>query len=285
LNPSTRISNLAELVGSLAIPPSKVVSSDDTVASGIGQLRKNNFEALKIKKTHDGGKPERPLAFSAYSVVSMLVGIGPPSYKNFLSEPCVEGALAVGTASDDSDIQSLCHVYETTTLGYALVHDAKKNADADENSRMVSVRDLLKLYQKKVIYSRLSLGDVASSPIFSLSRGTKLDATLAEMVRRKFRRVQLVGTKSVISDTQILAYLFGEERMAMISRKPERLLDGVLEDIEQEDIPWTNSASSLSDVASLLISKKVGCAMSEKGVATPWDLIVKPWRLGELRIN
>ena len=279
--PSARIANLTELITSLEISPSKTVRSDATVASAITLLRNSNFEVLRIEDAHEGFSSSRPITFSGYSIISKLVELHSSSFRSFLAGSCVEGAMGVGTIGDRSDIQSLCHVFESTTLGYALIHDEKRTS----GGYIVSVRDLLKLYQKKLISSRLSVNDIASSPVFYLSRGTRLDATLMEMVRRKFRRVQVLGTKQFVSDAQILSHLFGEERMAMISRKPERLLDGVLEDIESIDVQWVNGDSNLADAANLLVSKKVDCATSEKGVVTPWDLIVKPWRLGELRIN
>ncbi len=282
--PSSRITNLAELIVSLGIERPKVIHSKETVSSAIAQLQENNFGVLRIEDDLDEEKissSSRPLIFSGYSIISKLVELRPSRYRVFLDEPCVEGALAVGTIGDKSDLQSLCHVFESTTLGYALVHDYEKNIS---NGSIVTVKDLLKMYQKKFISSRLSVNDVASTPMFALSRGTRLDRTLAEMVRRKFRRVQILGTRLLVSDSQILAYLFGEERMRKISKKPERLLDGILEEVKSIEPPWVNGNSNLFDAAILLISKMFDCAMSDGGLVTPWDLIVKPWRLGELRI-
>ena len=181
-----------------------------------------------------------------------------------------------------SDLQSLFHVFETTTMGHALVHeDEVKNG----KGHIVTVKDLMKLYQGEFISSRLTIDDVASAPVFALSRGTRLDRALTEMVRRKFRRVQILGTRLLTSDNQILGYLFGEERMKKISNKPERLLDGVLEDVKSVEPLWISGRSNLKDAAVSLVSKMSDCAMSDRGMVTPWDLIVKPWRLGGLTIG
>ena len=196
----------------MGIERPKVIHSKETVSSAIAQLQENNFGVLRIEDDLDEEKissSSRPLIFSGYSIISKLVELRPSRYRDFLDEPCVEGALAVGTIGDKSDLQSLCHVFESTTLGYALVHDYEKKNSS--NGSIVTVKDLLKMYQKKFISSRLSVNDVASAPMFALSRGTRLDRTLAEMVRRKFRRVQILGTSHLFRTVKYLP-IFLEKR-------------------------------------------------------------------------
>ena len=103
------------------------------------------------------------------------------------------------------------------------------------------------------------------------------------MLHRKFRRVQLVGTRAVVSDGELLAYLFSKDRLKL-ARSPERLLDGTLEEIESREVSWLEDSRKLKDAADYLYTRDQEIILTDRGLITPWDLTIKPWRLGELRI-
>ena len=171
-------------------------------------------------------------------------------------------------------------MFETTSLGFAEVR-----RDNRAPQIILSLKSFLPLYESGVFSSTMTLGDVASSPVFSLSRGTKFDQTLREMLHRKFRRVQIAGTEPVVSDREVLSYLFSEDRLKKVAKSPERLLDGTLEEIEGREAPWLEASRKLGDAAKDLLSKDHETVLTDRGLITPWDLTIRPWRLGGLKIG
>lgn len=254
------------------------VSPSASLLSAIASLRSNKYQIIVIDGDLSKARYSREsLVTSGYSIISKLLETKPLNYGELLASRCVDSALVAGSIDEGSDLVSLLHVFETTTFGFAMLHNDKQ-ADPD----IISVRDLLTLYETKVLSTKLTLNDVKSAPVVSMSRGSKLFDVIHEMLRWKIRRILVVGTRMVVSDTLILAYLFGESRMKRIIKSPERLVDGSLEDIEMNEVPWIDGNTSIKHAASFLNQKKVDCALTDHGMITSWDLIVKPWRLGEL---
>ena len=257
--------------------PLKTISGRAIILEAIQKLRENDFDLLLIESPQ-GSSEARPLVISGYSIVSKMMQMNPHNYAAFLNSPCVESSLLAGTIGATDDLLSLLHVFQSSTFGFALVHGRKSQFEK------ISVKDLLKLYHLGIFSSKLMVDDVVTSPVFQLSRGTKLDKSLNEIGRRKFRRVQISGTRIVVSDKQILAYLFQQERLGHILRFENRLLDGTLDDIELGEVPWIDGRNLISEAAELLSLKTNDCGLTDRGIVTPWDLTVKTWELGQLNI-
>jgi hypothetical protein len=104
-------------------------------------------------------------AISGYSIISKLVEADPRDYERFLAKPCANIALSIGTVSyERDDIQSLLHVFESSTFGYAAV-------ESSLNSRVIGViliKDLLPLYNQSIFNSDLVVSDIATSEVFNM---------------------------------------------------------------------------------------------------------------------
>ena len=246
------------------------------VVTALGQMRKNNYDVMLIDPIDN----ERPLVFSEYSIISKLLDKDPSEYGAFLRSPCLLYCLSGGTTGRDSDLQSLLHVFETTTFGYAMIHD-----EIGKIFTIISVNDLLPLYDEGVLTSNLKVNDVASTPVFSMSRGSKIIDCIHEMTSRKFRKVKLANGRVVISDKEIFSYLFSPDRLQRISKSPQHLLDGTLEDLGGAQVDWIDGSSSIAEAALVMDHTPAKFLLSNGGIVTPWDLIIKPWRLGSLRIS
>ena len=105
------------------------------------------------------------------------------------------------------------------------------------------------------------------------------------MTSRKFRKVKLANDQVVISDKEIFTYLFNPDRLQRMSNSPQHLLDGTLEDIRGAQIEWIDENSTLTEAALSMVRSPGKFLLSGNGIVTPWDLIIKPWRLGSLRIS
>lgn len=244
--------------------------------TALEEMRKNDYEALVIEPVDD----ERPLVFSGYSIISRLLEKKPSEYGRFSQSPCLVYCLSAGTTGSDSDLQSLFHVFESTTFGYALVHD-----ECGKIFTILSLNELLPLFHIGLLSTDLHVADVASKPTFSMSRGSKIIDCLHEMESRKFRKVKIANGPLVVSDKLILDYLFNDNRLKRISKTPQRFLDGTLEDLDLGQVDWIDGKSSITEAAWLMNRAPRKFLLSDGGILTPWDLIIKPWRLGDLRIS
>jgi hypothetical protein len=261
----------------LNVRPLRSISGKTIVMDALTKLRENEYDLLLIEPHLRSGE-ERPLVISGYSIISKMIQQNQNEFGSFLNSPCIDSSLLVGTISSEEDVISLLHVFQSTSFGFALVH--RKQSQYEK----ISVKDLLKLYQLGIFSSSLTVDEISTSPIFQLSRGTKLGESLREIGRRKFRRIQISGTRMILSDKQILEYLFRSERLDHISKLENRLLDGTLEDIEIGEAPWIDGKKQLSEVAELLHQKNNDCALTDHGLVTPWDLTVKTWEWGQLNV-
>jgi CBS domain-containing protein len=247
-----------------------------TVTSALLQMSKDNYEVLLIEPVDN----ERPLVFSGYSVVSKLVDTKPSDYGSFLASPCLLYCLSAGTVYKGSDLLSLFHVFESTTFGFSMIHD-----EVDRIVGKITVSDLLPLFESGFLSSNLLAEDVASGPVFSMSKGSKVIDCLREMESRKYRKVRITGTNSVVSDRLIFSHVFDEKRLQRISKAPQHLLDDTLEDLEPVQGTWISGKKKISEAAKLLTKTDEGFLLVDEGILTPWDLIIKPWRMGNLRIS
>ncbi|MDG6921879.1 MAG: CBS domain-containing protein, partial [Nitrososphaerota archaeon] len=204
----------------------------------------------------------------------------PSDYGSFLVSPCLLYCLSAGTVYKESDLLSLFHVFESTTFGFCMIHD--------ETNRIIgkiAVSDLLPLFESGLLASTLLVEDVASGPVFSMPKGSRVIDCLREMESRKFRKVRISGTTMVVSDRLIFSRVFNEKRLQRITKTPQHLLDETLEDLGPVQGTWISGKKSIPEAAKLLAGTDQGFLLVDEGIITPWDLIIKPWRMSGLQIS
>jgi CBS domain-containing protein len=256
------------------------IDPTDETLKAIHLLISNRLDVLPIKAAR--GATNLPRGISGYSIISHLVQDTKSELQRFVSEQCSNSALTLGTISyENDDVQSLLHIFEATSSGYAFLKES------DSTAKIISMADLLSLYDKGIFSSELKVKDVASAPVFALSRNTTLVQTLSEMMRRKIRRAKIEDSRwELITDREILEFVFqvpwneggGASWVVDQLKRP-------ISDIKLETAPWVHEHLSLGEAAGLLLRSSRACALSRAGIITPWDLIIKPWRLGILRIR
>ena len=235
-----------------------------------------------IEGEAEAGKSRRGI--SGYSLISRLVENGRSNIQKFLSEPCINSSLILGEVSDSDDLQSVLHTFETTSLGYVIVNgDSKLNQGS-----ILSIRDLLRLYVDGFFSCELNVDQVASSPIFQIDRRETLFRILSEMMRRKVRRVGIYDSNSeFISDSDILKVVFAQAPVAQMGSASwiSEQLKKPLTEVKLDPTPWLEKREGVEFAARVLLRSPKGFAQCEAGIVTPWDLVVKPWRLGNLVIR
>jgi CBS domain-containing protein len=270
---------LSEVLRGLTVQ-SASLSPSASLLDAISALRTNNYQIVLVGEKLSDERQGGALMISGYSIVSKLLE-NPSKYAELLASKCVNFALTVGSIDDESDFLSLLHVFETTTFGFAVLHPSGQN----KISGTISVRDLLTLYQKEIVSSKLEVDDVKSSPVVELSKDAKLSEALHKMLRFKLRKLLITGTDTVITDTQILAHLFQESKMKLEESLPKRLKEGSIQKMELSRAPKIAKSTGLKEAAGKLQEKNVTCLLTDDGIVSPWDLIMKPWRLGELTVS
>ena len=145
------------------------------------------------------------------------------------------------------------------------------------------LRDLLGLYANGVLSCGLTIGKVAS-PIFTMPGKATLKDTMREMFDRRFRRIFVAGSHVVISDRQVIGYIFSTTKLNEIAGAPKTMLDATLDRFERLESKKASASMSIKAAASLMKDQIEECLICEKGVVTPWDLIMKPFEANQVKI-
>ena len=231
----------------------------------VSLLRFHQIDALPIGF---GRREKKKHAVFGYSCLSKLLETQPQDYGNFLRLPCEKASLELSTVDDEDSIESLLRVFSKTKFGFAWVESERLGGFA-------SLRDLLELYGQGMIDTDMKAGDVAS-PIFSLPKDTGLRSVIKEMFDHRFRRIFVSGEKGLVTDRRIISFIFSTSRLKESSKKPESLLSATLGDVEKMEPVPVRAALSLPKAALSMKDASEDCLVCEKGVITPWDLLMKP---------
>ena len=218
------------------------------------------------------------MAFAGHAILSRLLERKPRDHYKFLFEPIENVALSVQAIPADEEITTLFRAFARTRFGWAVIEDSGTCA-------LVTLADLIPLYDRKILNSDLRVKDVASK-VFALPRDTKLSRALQEMIRHGVRRVFLSGSNRSVSDREILTFIFSPVRLAVVRNSPPEMLEATLEDVESVEPIVVDSNITLGEASELF--KPVSgawCLACSEGIVTPWDLIVKPWKIGHLIIR
>lgn len=240
----------------------------------VSLLRFHQIDALPI-----GFIPgiKRKLAIFGFSCLAKLRETLHGEYRKFLELPCEAAALDLSVVRVDDTIEELLGAFEKTKFGFSWV-------ESSHASGFANLRDFLDFYSSGIISTEMTVAQVAS-PIVSLPSNSKLKTVLDEMFNHRFRRMFIVGKNNLITDRKIIDYLFSSSRLAEISNRPETLLDAKLGDLDLvAPIPITGD-SSIKKASVAMRDAAEDCLVCEKGVVTPWDLVMKPRVNGRLEIK
>jgi hypothetical protein len=262
----------------------RVASGRSSILDIVSLLQSSPGSVIPIRSdrtptSQSGGRIS--YAVSRYTILSSLLQIERDQYQSFLHAPSEDVAFPIGSLSFDDDILSLLHMFESSNVGYALV----SRGDRAYTSTLVTFKDLLGLFNIRVFLSELQAKDVASSPLFSVPIRATIKETVNEMVGRKLRRALISDSQRMVSDKEVFAYLFSGERLKQrLESCPQNLLEGTLEEIETRELMWLDDNLNIGEVARILLCEKEDAILCSRGIVTPWDLVIKPWRLGALQV-
>jgi len=252
--------------------PIVLPSTDMLMAASL--LRFHQIDALPIEFRPTAKKR---LAVFGYSCLSKLLKTKATNYESFMRLPARRAALKLSSIGVNRNIPDLLRIFRKTRFGFAWV-------ESDKLGGFASLRDLLELYPAGVIETDLKVADLAS-PIFGVSPETSLREVLEEMFNRRIRRIFLKGRDTVITDRGIISYIFSPSMLENVSKKPELLLDVGIGDLDMTKPARVRGSLSAKKAAQLIGKQPDECLVCDKGVITPWDLIMKPLAADRLIIR
>jgi len=242
-------------------------------------LRMNDIAAVPL---FEGPTDRR--AVSGFSCLPMIMKMSKKAFQSFLEGPCERGSTELDSFGLDDDLESLLETFKKRRLGISLVSGP---VDGELCVSLLSLNDLLSLYQTKQFSSDLVVEDVAS-PIFSLPGRTTVRKALATMLRLSHRTVFISGDRKYISDRTIIDRIFDPSFLDPFHDGPlKRAFDTQIGSLIKTAPIEVGARTSLKAAALQVRSKWVTSLTirSREEVVTPWDLIMKPWQGGNLTIR
>ncbi len=240
-------------------------------------------DVLLIASTVDGvrylTRGGKWMAFAGYRLLEKMLAAEPKDLYGLLFRPCESASILLGAVRAEDGLAAVLDSFHRTRFGYALV-------ESGDSFGMVTLADLLQLYQGGVLTTDLSLRDVASSPVLSLPGGASLREAVREMFRKRVRRVRIEGTDRFVSDREVLTHVFSPARLRVVKESPEMMLETALQDVGGMEAFEADGRTQVKRAAEAIGLGSGACLTIDRGesVATPWDLVMKPWEAGELKI-
>ncbi|HUH99433.1 MAG TPA: hypothetical protein VLY65_00175 [Nitrososphaerales archaeon] len=241
-------------------------------------LRMTDLDAVPITYP-DAGETRAVFGFSC---LPRFMALRPGRFGKLLGGPCEVVSDKLNSIGVDEDLGTLLDEFASKRLGFDLVHGVGASKG---RSSVVALTDFLELYERRTIHTELLAKEVAS-PMFSMPRTTPIRAALEAMFRNRYRRVFLSDLE-YISDRSVTNYLFSPTVLEGLAQRQERdvLLTPIdkLEKLRPTVVP---PYTSLRTAALKLLGDRGHCLVVGRGkVATPWDVVMKPWLTRKMTIG
>lgn len=221
-----------------------------------------------------------PLAFqtgtwdrvvSGYSSLARFMVLGPESFRSFLEKPCEDASEEFLSVSVDCAVEHVLETFMKGRLALARVDDREGTVG------VVSLNDILGLYRDGAVRSELRARDVAS-PIFSMPPSASIRLALRAMLRGGYRRV-FISDRAFISDRSIIANVFRPAGLNAMTSGGRDTFEAPLGKLEASDAETISPDATMDAAASALMSRRGLALVCDRGVVTPWDVVMKPWAL------
>ncbi len=212
----------------------------------------------------------RRRAVYGYSSLARLLRMNPKSFTKFLRQPCVSVSDVLATVDATDGLKKVFRTFERTRFGFAWVEDG------DNPGGFVGLHDLLGLYETGAIRSELRIGEVAS-PIFSIPAATSLRDALSTMFAHRYRRMFFSAQSGFISDRTVIERIFSPAVLQSYSNGSGDVLKIPALEVDRLQPRSASSELTIARAARELHERPGQCLVCERGVVTPWDLVMKPW--------
>jgi len=225
------------------------------------------------------GSERKQKGIFGFSCLARLMHVRPEELASFLKQPCETVSETLTTIRAERALSGLLDAFQRRRFGFARVVESRGVG------ALLSLPDVLGLYGSGLLRSSLTLEDVGSAS-FSMPANLTVRDALAEMFDRRIRRVFISGTGGFIWDRSIIGHLFSPAILARVARDEEGdILGTPISHIETMTAREADGGMQLLEAAALLKVEPGQCLIFDGKVATPWDIVMKPWKKGALKIR
>jgi CBS domain-containing protein len=265
---------------------SPAVEKDSPMVFAASMIRFHPVDAA-IVLVEDGLQPlqigGKGVFLGGYAILNNLMKQKPEDYYKFLFEPCRKSAIPVESVNGNRSLQDLLAMFAESKFGFTMVTEGPLYA-------MISLSDVLQLYQSGEIDSGLVARDVAQGPVSADSAITIKDA-LSVMFRRRIRRLFIEGKTSrrqgtaFVSDREVISFIFSPKSLEESRESPETMLSAEIGEVGAIDAEQVDEDAPLSEVAKYLTRSQGNCVVCNKGLISPWDAVMRPYLTGKLDMD
>jgi CBS domain-containing protein len=240
-----------------------------------------------VRLTEDGtafsptGSGSGYRVFSGYSLIRRILRTDPKDWYRLLFEPCENASMSMRAIPGEGlALTKVLEAFSREKFGWTLI-DREGALPA-----VVGLADLIPLYRAGVLQTDLTLQEIATPEIVSLPGTTKIAAALREMMKRRVRRIRLSSGGGFVSDREILIHIFSPDVLNAVRTAPHKLLDSTVEEIEPRTALEVDPTMTVAELARRFQpASGAWSAVCGEGLITPWDLVMKPWDAGQLRVG
>ena len=217
------------------------------------------------------------------SSLDQLVRLGPKAFKNLLKAPCERAADELPVVGPDDEVEALLDAFLKRKQGLALVHGASA---ARGYSSLITLIEFLDLYETGAISTGMTVGHV-NAPILSLPGDTPLSAAIETMLSQNYGPVFIDGEEGYLSDRGLINHILSPALLAELGNGGlDEVLSTPINKLRRSIPLKVPARMELKDAAFKLGRERGRCLVSsDDRVVTPWDIVVKPWEAGGLKVG
>jgi CBS domain-containing protein len=277
--------SLARLFPDLFSMPRPITTPDVPVIVAASVLSIYDAPMLPIVKVGDSPTimkdgVELFQAIGSQPIIRLLTATRPSEYYKILWKSCETTSIWIGSLGFDDTLDKLLRVFELTGFG-----DAKVDAPPSPPA-LVTLTEVASLYRERKLKCQLSVKDVASPAVF-VDPETPLVEAMNTMCEKKIRRLFLSGKAGrFVSDRNILAFLFSPKGLKIARDSPDFWTDLRISEMDSKTARPISPDAKVEDVGRMLeAGRDVFMLSDELSLVSRWDLVMKPWKAGKLRLS
>jgi hypothetical protein len=277
---------LARLFPGLFSLPRPITTPDVPVIVAASILSIYDAPMLPIVKVGDSPTIEKDgvrlyQAIGSQPIIRLLTATRPSDYYRILWKSCETTSIWIGSLDYDDTLENLLKTFELTGFG-----DARVNNDSAPPHALITLDEIVSLYRERKLKCDLGVKDIASLAVF-VDPDTPLIEAMNTMCEKRIRRLFLRGKAGrFVSDRHILAFLFSPKGLKIARDSPDYWTDLKISAIESMAARPVSPDAKVEDVGRMVEAGRDVFMLSDGlSLLSRWDLVMKPWKAGKLRLT
>ena len=221
-------------------------------------------------------------AIGGYPVLDAIMKADPKDYQKLLMTKSVDMPIWIGSVKFTDTLDDVLDVFAKTKSGNVVVE-----GEGDART-LLSLKDIVALFETGKLRTDLRAFDVGSKKI-SISNDSSIQDALRAMFKERIRRVFSSSRRSdrlrFVSSRDIISFLFSPERLELLRQEPEMWIQERISSVPSSDAKFIPDSTEVNEASREMGWKEDACLVCNESdkVVTRWDVVMKPWKLGELQ--